>query len=405
MRILVAAYACEPGRGSEPLVGWRWVHEIQSLGHDVWVMTRANNQPVIEQHEDSHGASGVRFVYIDLPAPFKLLKKVPGGIYPYYYAWQILALIHAFKLHRGYRFERIHQLTFVSIRFPTLLGLLGVPLWVNVGGGERSPKQLRQPLGLKFWLREGLRDLLLYLHALDPLRALGFTLAERILTTTHESTDALPFWVRKRCEVFPAIACDQPAPTVERDLQPDSIELLYAGLHKDWKGLRLGLRALAAARRRSDRSFHLTIVGRGPDHHLWRAEVDGLGLSDAVTFVEWMPREQLLEYYGRKHAFLYPSLHDSGGLVVWEALAAGLPVVCLACGGPGLIVTSACGWVQDVDGMSYQQVLEGLTEGLLKLAAPDQVATWSAGARARAGAMTWASLVRSVYASKAGSRA
>ena len=49
MRLLLSAYACEPGRGSEPGVGWNWAIALAALGHDVWVLTRANNRDRIEQ--------------------------------------------------------------------------------------------------------------------------------------------------------------------------------------------------------------------------------------------------------------------------------------------------------------------------------------------------------------------
>ena len=38
-RILLSAYACEPGKGSEPAVGWMWATELAGLGHEVWVIT------------------------------------------------------------------------------------------------------------------------------------------------------------------------------------------------------------------------------------------------------------------------------------------------------------------------------------------------------------------------------
>lgn len=44
-KILVSAYACEPGRGSEGEIGWSIVHEL-SKHHNVWVITRANNKVV-----------------------------------------------------------------------------------------------------------------------------------------------------------------------------------------------------------------------------------------------------------------------------------------------------------------------------------------------------------------------
>ena len=48
MKVLLSAYACEPNKGSEPGVGWNWAIEIARLGHKVWVLTRANNQPSID---------------------------------------------------------------------------------------------------------------------------------------------------------------------------------------------------------------------------------------------------------------------------------------------------------------------------------------------------------------------
>ncbi len=44
MRVLLSAYACEPNRGSEAEVGWRWALELAAGGGgDVWVITRGNN--------------------------------------------------------------------------------------------------------------------------------------------------------------------------------------------------------------------------------------------------------------------------------------------------------------------------------------------------------------------------
>ena len=43
-RILLSAYACEPGKGSEPEVGWMWATELAAAGHEVWVITRAANR-------------------------------------------------------------------------------------------------------------------------------------------------------------------------------------------------------------------------------------------------------------------------------------------------------------------------------------------------------------------------
>ena len=77
---------------------------------------------------------------------------------------------------------------------------------------------------------------------------------------------------------------------------------------------------------------------------------------------------------------VHPSLHDSGGWVCLEAMAAGRPVVCLDLGGPGLAVTSATGIKVPAD--SPEQVIRDLASAFGQLAsAPALRARLSLGAR------------------------
>ena len=46
-RIIVSAYGCEPGKGSEQGVGWNWVLQLAKLT-EVVVITRLNNRKAIE---------------------------------------------------------------------------------------------------------------------------------------------------------------------------------------------------------------------------------------------------------------------------------------------------------------------------------------------------------------------
>ena len=50
------------------------------------------------------------------------------------------------------------------------------------------------------------------------------------------------------------------------------------------------------------------------------------------SFLEFLSKP-CCELFGSHDLFLFPSLHDSGGFVVLEALSHGLPVVCLDLGG------------------------------------------------------------------------
>ena len=60
--------------------------------------------------------------------------------------------------------------------------------------------------------------------------------------------------------------------------------------------------------------------------------------------------------YRSADIFVFPSLRDSGGLVVLEAMAHGLPVVCADLGGPGLIVDETCGRAVSAKGKNKRQL-------------------------------------------------
>ena len=145
MRLLLSAYACEPGRGSEPGVGWNWAIELRALGHDVWVLTRANNQGRIEQALESLDRTRrPNFLYFDLPYWLRWWKRGGHGVRLYYYLWQIGVLRVARQAHAIHRFEAVQHLTFGVFRQPSLMGRLGIPFVLGpVGGGEQTPAGLR----------------------------------------------------------------------------------------------------------------------------------------------------------------------------------------------------------------------------------------------------------------------
>ena len=80
--------------------------------------------------------------------------------------------------------------------------------------------------------------------------------------------------------------------------------------------------------------------------------------------------------------FLYPSLHDSGSFTVLEAMAAGLPVVCLDRGGPALSVDDKCGKV--VKSQSRKETLDSLSSAVrYYIDNPDKMAIHGENARHR----------------------
>jgi glycosyltransferase involved in cell wall biosynthesis len=128
------------------------------------------------------------------------------------------------------------------------------------------------------------------------------------------------------------------------------------------------------------------IVGEGPARKQLKELAATLGLVDRVSLLGRVPRAEVFELLSRSSVLLHPSLHDSGGAVCLEAMAAGAPVVCLDVGGPGEVVRSDCGVA--VAALSPSQVVDDLAEALQRLLGDPQMrAAMGSRARARVGAI------------------
>jgi glycosyltransferase involved in cell wall biosynthesis len=140
------------------------------------------------------------------------------------------------------------------------------------------------------------------------------------------------------------------------------------GRFLEWKGLHLVIRALALARKTLP-GISLSIRGDGKRESALR----GLVRTEKVeSSVDWIPRfsgrSQVLDVYDQHDVLVFPSFHDSGGMVVLEALSRGVPVICLDLGGPGTLVDYSCGACVATKGRSELEVVNSIAEQLVRFA-------------------------------------
>ncbi len=75
--------------------------------------------------------------------------------------------------------------------------------------------------------------------------------------------------------------------------------------------------------------WRLVLAGvRGYDARPVERLVVKLGLAESIRITGWIPRDELYELYRKAHAFVYPSTFEGFGMLVLEALAAGVPTCC-----------------------------------------------------------------------------
>jgi len=398
MRVLLSAYACEPNQGSEQEVGWQRALHMTAFADEVWVLTRANNREVIEADPLSR-APGLHFIYYDLPGwARKLKKKVPWGLYVYLIFWQRGAYRVVARHHRDKPFDCVYHVTFVSMLTGSLMGRLGVPFIVGpIAGGERAPFRLRRSMPLRGKVSELVRDLGILLQRYSPLTRSALAAAKRIYVTTPDSLRLIaPKWHGKT-EVQLGVATSGHAVQGTERRRPLTPRFVFIGRLLHWKGVHFAIRALAEARRTVPAAT-LTLFGTGPDERWLRDVATRFGVGDAVEFAGHVPRQQLIESLGSYTALVFPSLHDSGGMVLLEALAEGLPTVCLDLGGPGMIVNESCGIVIPTTQHDEDQIVAGLANAMISLAtmASTERECVSIGAVARSNELSWARLTECI---------
>jgi glycosyltransferase involved in cell wall biosynthesis len=88
------------------------------------------------------------------------------------------------------------------------------------------------------------------------------------------------------------------------------------------KNVELALDALARSP-----ELRLAVVGEGPHRAALEERARRLGVDGRVRFTGALARERLPDVYASVDAFVFPSTTDTQGLVLAEALAAGLPVI------------------------------------------------------------------------------
>ncbi len=346
MRILVSAYACSPGRGSEPGVGWNRVRQLARF-HEVWVITRVKNRIAIEAAMAQEPLPNVHWIYHDLPRWARFWKKGRRGIYPYYYLWQLTAYLRVRKLHRQVGFDQVHHVTFVNYWTPSFLALLPVPfIWGPVGGGEAPPASFWRCFSPRGKVFEILRAIAERVGEMDPFLRATARRAAVALATTESTAKRLKILGCRDVIVYseaglPQEDIDQLSGIPNRRSAVFRLASLGDLLH--WKGFELSLSAFAHFHAKFPQSEYW-LMGEGPERERLERIAKELGVSESIKFWGRIPRSEVLEKLAQCDVLVHPSLHDSGGWVCIEAMAAGRPVICLDLGGPGIQVTEQTGF-------------------------------------------------------------
>lgn len=335
--IIVSAYSCEPLSGSEPAVGWNFVIEL-AKSNRVHVITRANNQSVIEQHFPKEVKENLIFHYYDTPAIIRNLKKKEKRLYFYNFCWQIGILNVAKKIIKNENIDYTIHLTFGSMWMPTFLPLLKTPfIWGPIGGGECVPKSFLKILPLKQKLIQAFRYFLNATTLFNPFIMVTAWRAVAILARTPETLNVIPRCFRKKTRVLLETAMEESIFKYEKkNYDVDKVHVILSARLISVKNIPVAIRSLRYIK--TSKKWDLTIIGSGPDLDLIKREIDVCGYRN-IEIIPFMPRNEVLQKIVSSDIFLFPSLKEGGSWALMEAMAMGLPVICVNCAGMAVETT------------------------------------------------------------------
>lgn len=365
-RILISAFACRPGEGSEPGKGWACALAAARL-HDVWVLTRGRYKDRIEEALADNPTDSLRFVYLDLPEWRKERTSVGRSFHFYYYFWQLMAYFVARRICRENAIEVIHHVSYSKYWAPSFVSLVSVPfVWGPVGGGETTPPAFAGHYGLRGRLYEFVRSAARWIGEHDPFVRLTARRSAISLATTEASAERMRRLGARNVTVYPAIGMTARELAELDRVAPDAsagVRFISLGRMLHWKGFELGIEAFARA---DIAGAEYWFVGDGPEGKRLELLAEQRNVSDRVRFLGRLGRGETLGKLGMCQALVHPSMHESGGLVCLESMAARRPVICLDIDGPAVQVSEASGIKVPV--RDREQVISGLAAAMVRVA-------------------------------------
>lgn len=113
------------------------------------------------------------------------------------------------------------------------------------------------------------------------------------------------------------------------DLSPDRCNLVFVGRLDKRKGFIELLHAIKALPQKTREKIMLHVIGAGPLETIGRTFISEASLSTFVQLHGRLPELEKIAYLQHGDIFVAPSLAgESFGIVLTEAMAAGLPIIC-----------------------------------------------------------------------------
>ena len=353
LRILLLAPGSNPNGITGPLIGFSHAEALARLHTVTLVIRRENEAAVRRKQSNFHGIEVISLPWLD-----RIYAWCFRMIFRNNYRSQVLtAFNYVFCLAFEWQAWRHTRTRIKAGEFDVVLRLLPIPSVLPsafafflrrgpipfvigpINGGLPWPTGFRQANRQKEWIS----DLRSFYRFLPFARSTYRNAAAIIAGSSHTYAEFAAhreklFFVPGENGIDPSIYA-----TASRSSQrSDKLELIFVGGLVPYKACDLALRAAASLLQTNQARF--TVVGDGPEQTGLEQLARSLGIEKVVTFCGHLRHGEVIQRLGAANVLVFPSIHEFGGGVVFEALAMGAVPVVVDFGGPGDIVNPEVGF-------------------------------------------------------------
>lgn len=359
-KIIILAFDCNPFLESESLISFKYAFYL-SKENDVTVITRSKCKNDLQKWKNDNKCENLHFVYVDSKRYDFLFNHTKGiarlfFLGKYIDDWFKIVVKQIKKMETLTHYDVIYRIGPNSFRqlpdlheFNDCQKILG-----PVGGAQEIPKSL-------MCLVHGKNKFIEYFHKKINQKTLKskkykykLNQFDKVLCCNEETFNELSkIYEKKDIQILTDVGIDETKIEIEHNKDTKNTKFLWVGRFVFRKGLDLLIDSVNIIK---NLNFTITLVGDGPDYKRIKKKISKYKLNEKFVFVGRVEKNKVEYYYKTHDCFLFPSLRESSGNVLVEALTNGLPIICLAAGGAKTIVNESYGYLIDVNQNYYEIV-------------------------------------------------
>lgn len=350
LSILINAYACSPGMGSEPGMAWNWCTNLAKYC-ELHIITEGEFRekieaalPTLPQGKNMH------FYYNPVSEEIRRMCWNQGDwrFYKYYREWQWKTYEMAREIIRQHRIDIVHQLNMIGFREPGYLWKIeGKPfVWGPIGGLKQFPEGYLQGAGWKMRLFNKLKNTInVYQIKHDKRVNEALHRASLLISSIPDSYRAIKKYHHLESVIIPETGCyaKEGYKTEENKVQRKGLKLLWVGKFDFRKQLGTALQTLAKVKHLPN--IELNVCGTGNEQQVafYKQMAKDLGIEPNVVWHGNVSNEEVFTLMRGADLFFFTSVSEDTSTVVLEAISCQLPVLCLDACGFGYVIDEKVG--------------------------------------------------------------